>query len=355
MQVADLISRWFELLAIIVTDQQALWQARKSIMVTPEGEGFVVRRAGTDDSSVLVSLTKGAALPSEALQRLRKHFVVFALPNESVVTRRLSVPAQAKDYLAGIVRNQMERLSPWPLAQAVYGFTNKPSEADPSMLDVRVFIVARNQIETIRDELNAFGLPPDQIAVQPVQESIQDPRAAFVSLWKRVAQTQQHQAFNLPRMIGFGTAAMVVLSLAVSLWALYSTSLIASEQDEVSASVQALKRRSQAGQPQQMASLSPPERAWALKDTTPAAVMVIEALTRALPDSAYLTDLRLENASLRITGLAVDAPSLIGALEQSHRFSDVHFFAPTTKGQDGGLYRFYIEARIEPRLVLIGD
>jgi general secretion pathway protein L len=99
---------------------------------------------------------------------------------------------------------------------------------------------------------------------------------------------------------------------------------------------------------QSLASLSPNERAWYAKETSPTAAIVLEALSRALPDGAYLTELRLENATLRMIGLASDAPSLIAPLEHSGHLTDVHFFAPTTRGPDGTLFRFNIEARVEP-------
>jgi general secretion pathway protein L len=91
-------------------------------------------------------------------------------------------------------------------------------------------------------------------------------------------------------------------------------------------------------------------QAWSAKEKAPSAVITLEALSRALPDMAYLTDLNIEGPTLRITGLTSDGPSLIAPLESSGHFADVRFFAPTTRSPDGTLFRFYIEARIQPRL-----
>jgi general secretion pathway protein L len=74
---------------------------------------------------------------------------------------------------------------------------------------------------------------------------------------------------------------------------------------------------------------------------------VIEALSRALPDNTYLTQLSLQNTTFHIVGLTADAPSLIAPLEHSHIFTDVHFFAPTTREPDGKHFRFYIEGRVQ--------
>ena len=54
-------------------------------------------------------------------------------------------------------------------------------------------------------------------------------------------------------------------------------------------------------------------------------------------------------------GLAADAPTLIARLEHSGHFTDVRFFAPTTRGSDATLYRFHIEAQVEPLLDVTQD
>jgi general secretion pathway protein L len=99
-----------------------------------------------------------------------------------------------------------------------------------------------------------------------------------------------------------------------------------------------------------MASMPPAERAWLSKEMSISSVIVMEALSRALPESAYVTEIRLEKENLRIMGLADDAPGLLAPLERSEHLSEVHFFAPTARGPDGKLFRFSIEARVEPRI-----
>jgi len=50
-----------------------------------------------------------------------------------------------------------------------------------------------------------------------------------------------------------------------------------------------------------------------------------------------------------LVGLADDVPSLIAPLEHSGFMTEVHFFAPTTRGPNGALFWFHIEARIKPQ------
>src|SRR5262249_8955527 len=95
------------------------------------------------------------------------------------------------------------------------------------------------------------------------------------------------------------------------------------------------------------AALDPAERAWNQKETAPSGVMLLETLSQALPDNAYLTELTLQKSTLRIIGLTGDAPALIAPLEGA--FAEVHFFAPTTRGPDGQSFWFHIEARVDPQ------
>ena len=84
------------------------------------------------------------------------------------------------------------------------------------------------------------------------------------------------------------------------------------------------------------------------KQTSPSSVMVLEEMSRVLPDSTYVTELRIERDKLQVVGLTQDAPSLIKLIEQSPQLSRATFFAPTTRGQNEPGERFHIEAHITP-------
>ncbi|WP_020175958.1 PilN domain-containing protein [Methyloferula stellata] len=352
MQIKTIFDRWIKILAGLVAESRAFSQSRKSVLVTQEDGCFVVRHPASPESHLLGKVMVGTKMPDGMAEALRDHFIIFEIAADRIVTRRITVPAQAQDFLPGIVRNQIERLSPWLPTQAIYGIDAKPNPDDAGTLNVCVPIASRASIDVICNELAASGLSPNRIAVR-TEAGV---RAPLLALWTRPAQGSERHAQNLPRMIGTGLAAGVALSTAASLWAIYSTGEITAEHEDVAARTAALQRDSQSSRKlQDIALLKPPQRAWVLKENSPVTVLTLEALSRALPDNAYLTEFQLENASLRIIGFAADAPSLIAALERSGRFSAVHFFAPTTKGNGGDLYRFYIETRVDEHPQLIGD
>jgi hypothetical protein len=437
IEIGTVLRRWIEVLTATYFAWREALRARQVLTVACENGRFIVRRSRPDPSprqeqpnaqERLAVLTTGAPIPAAVTRAAATALIVFELPADLVVVRRIAVPVQAREFLPGIVRNQIERLSPWYADQVVYGFDADVDEEDAATLDVRVLIALRSVIDKARDDLAATGLRVDRIvARQP--SSARPPfheqghrtsgglsagsarlraEAAFrrlklaiehlwsrlarsppsppaqpeagredlasqagkgnghgpgkariaatsVTLWSRLADVTPEHLARTVRRVGAGVAGAVAASLALSLWAMSSAASLGGESEEVEARVKTLQRQIQGPAGQSLASLNPSERAWYAKETAPTAAIVLEALSRALPDGAYLTELRLENSTLRIIGFAKDAPSLIAPLEHSGHLTNVHFFAPTTRGPNETLFRFNIEAQVEPHFKIAED
>jgi general secretion pathway protein L len=347
MRLPALLTRWLDVLAALLIGWHERLRAKRSVEIRFTDGRLRVRQAGRAQEIELTDASREAAAAKAAALRARGSFVVYALPPSDVVVRRLSIPAQARDFLSGIVRNQIGQLSPWQEGQAVYGFDVEPSPEDAAILEVRVLIAARAIIEEARAELAAIGLEPDRI--------VGCAAGSPVSLWSRALGGSEAPA-RLRRVIGGAIAALILSTALTCGWAMASAAAAARESEQVMEQANALKRQMRGRRtPQALASLAPSERAWRLKEISPSALILLEALSRALPDSAYLTELTLDRAALRIVGLTTDAPSLIAPLERSGHLSDVHFFAPATRTADGRHFRFSIEARVEPHPTVGGE
>jgi general secretion pathway protein L len=360
MRIGAMLKRWIEILAALYLAWCESRRELRSLMVTRENGHVVVRHAEPardallrdgQAGSVIEVLPPGAEVSTNLSCVAHNSFVVLEFPADKVVMRRITVPAQARKFLAGVIRNQIERLSPWPANGVTYGFAAEAGAGDAAVVEVRILMAARADIDGARQDLAALGLPVDRIVTCGSDAEAADGAGGSVTLWSRLADTSPERHGRLVRAIGVGIAGSVAASLLLGSWALLSAASIRDESEEVAARSRVLQRQVQTGRTTaSMASLPPAERAWLLKETSISSVVLIEALSRALPDQAYVNEIRLEKESLRIMGLADDAPALLAPLERSDHLTDVHFFAPTARGPDGKLFRFSIEAHVEPRI-----
>lgn len=347
MNIDLIMRRWIDILARLWLGWQERRRARQWMRVTKDGSDWIL----ADAKRSLRMTPAGAKLPDEIVRAAQKSFVILELPGPDVVSRAMTVPAQARDLLAGIVRNQFERLFPWRASQAAYGF-HVVAGADANILNVQVLAASRAALDDACGELGALGLRVDRVVAGDGRGSVAPP----ITLWSRLADATDSSLSRTRRTIGGLMAALVGLAVVVNVWAFMAAASADSESDDVGSRLATLQRQIKGtSSREQIAALPPAERAQALKETQPVAVVVVEALSRALPETSYLTELNIDGPTLRLVGVAGDAPSLIAPLEQSGHFKDVHFFAPTTRNADGGRFVFHIEARVEPHFRIEGE
>jgi general secretion pathway protein L len=73
---------------------------------------------------------------------------------------------------------------------------------------------------------------------------------------------------------------------------------------------------------------------------------VLDELSKIVPSSAYLSNLRLRDRILEVQGNAENASALIPLLERSSLFENVGFNAPSNRGRDNR-ETFSLKAEIE--------
>ncbi len=140
MRIGAIWRRWIEILAALFLSWRDSGRERRSLIVTRENEHVVVRRAEpTRDAmlrdaqagNILATLAPGIEFLRISSARPHNHFVVLEFPADKVFVRRITVPAQARKFLAGVIRNQIERLSPWPARMWCTGSRPKRTQETP--------------------------------------------------------------------------------------------------------------------------------------------------------------------------------------------------------------------------------
>jgi general secretion pathway protein L len=82
----------------------------------------------------------------------------------------------------------------------------------------------------------------------------------------------------------------------------------------------------------------------ATRGARPPLVRVLDALSRELPDGAWLLSLSIGGRDVIMDGLAPSAAEIALALQKSGAFKDIVFRAPVTREAASGLERFQLGA-----------
>ena len=279
----------------------------------------------------------GKTKPRTLARIARSQVEVVLLPTRFIL-RPLELPRQATNFLDGIVRSQIDRLTPWSPSEAAFGWS-APVNIASDRLSVTVAATARALVAPIAEAIGAMQ------AHSVVLSTTLEGSTARIAVFR-----QDHESARRARRLRLIVIALpVLLSLAaivsVGDWFLRGADLDAKREDYLKrTAARRLELVSGRGSAAEEAVIALEQK----KRATPASVIVLDSLSAALPDDTFLTELHVDGEKLQIAGLTRDAPSLIGLIERTHKFSHATFFAPTTRAPTETGDHFHIEAHIEP-------
>ncbi|HET6390309.1 PilN domain-containing protein [Hyphomicrobium sp.] len=263
------------------------------------------------------------------------------LSSEQVVERVIQIPAAARDVVGPVLQNQIERLVPWPQDETCYGYRVISDDKDAGdQLDIQLVATTRGILDEALQRARSIGLSPFAVDYAPGGAS---PPIEMMSL---KADPVQRTAKILQRSLAFGLAVSVVVSASglYLMWCRYG------ENDDIVSKLEAAKSRvaevkrlnEENSQLRQQR-----ERLVRRKINEPPVIVLIDAVSRALPDTAYLTEIEIHGSDARIVGKSDDPTALITKLESTPELADVRFAAPTTREPGETIGTFSIIARAE--------
>jgi general secretion pathway protein L len=258
---------------------------------------------------------------------------------DHVMASLLDFPSKAGDFLDGMIRTQIDRLTPWAANDAVFGWSPPVATAN-DRIDVIFAATSKQEVQPVLQFVQALD-----VASVAIYTAASDGAGAPVRIklfdqpWRGVIGAAERIP-RLLRTVLFAAGAAAAVSLLI---ATYLESSMQSEQDELQRQISQRRAalRLDANAPGSALGLLAKR-----KQTTPSSVMALEAISRVLPDNTYVTELRIEGDKIQVVGMTQDAPSLIRLMEQSPQFTRATFFAPTTQAPNEPGERFHIEAHI---------
>jgi general secretion pathway protein L len=263
------------------------------------------------------------------------------LPAAWCLIRRREVPQAASDRVREVLALELERTTPFSVQDVRQDWRKVDGPAGATNLVVEHVVAKRHLSDLVLTEAKALGLP---IAAMDVIDAAGRPMG--VNLLER-AEKPRTLAGRLNQAIAISGALLIIVSVASGLIAVQ-------RQDDalaqLEADISAAQKEAQVVRKRQQDAESVFERIGRLRSRRAQdvrAIAVWEEMTRRLPDTAWLTDMRIENDVLWLDGYARSASELVGIIAQSPMVSGVALSAPVTRDTAKAGERFQLRMKVE--------
>ena len=285
--------------------------------------------AGAFDSSTLVEWLAGLGLRRDQV------LLAAVLPEDLFLRRNLNIPGEALASLPQILDQEVVRRTPFRLTEVWHAACPIPNASRDGAVHHCHWIIAR--------ERATAAIAPMAVAVEEIDflavRADAGQLASVVQL-RPDAGASAPEASRAIKSLWLALLAAIVLGLMAFEW--YQAGLAAeldTELLEVKASLQEGKSQS-----------SQRIRLYALK-ADGGFLAAWDELSRGLPDDTFLTELRMNQGQVTISGYSSQAAHLVRILDQSPLFSGATLIAAIVPDANEGKDRFSIRFRLRNSLL----
>lgn len=276
--------------------------------------------------------------------RFNRPTVILRFPAEAGLHRRVTLPRAADAALDRVLRFEIDRLTPWPADSVAFGARRLGPAKDGATIGVELSAMPRAQVDAALAALAKAGWTPDVVDL-----ATDDPAGPAGPDLRHSIDATRHRALRrLGWLLGIGVGGP---ALAAGLWLIWTVAAEWSTVRQLEDSV-ATARAATASVRQLQAEVRALEEAGSYLGTqrrgTPYITTLIETVSHAVPDTAWLNEFSLDQGTLRLAGFADDAATLIPALSALPQLDAVAFAAPSVRDPERRQDRFAVTARLVP-------
>jgi general secretion pathway protein L len=335
-QIHQFFSLWGAVLrdSLPLTIQRLFGLGRRFTVIEPNGADWLLRQA------------RGASLTSpepvalaEIAGRVRRMDgpVVLVLPEELAMRPVLTLPGTARRSLDQVLEVEIERLTPFKASDVAVA--RKIQSTSDGQIKVELTIVPHARIDAHMAPLRDAGIAIKHVIVDRAHLSL----APELSLVSSTESATNRPGGWVPRLV---TTALLMGAVA-SPFAAQEQRLRdqRAELETLRPEVTAVRRLAR-----DVETLKARQEALrAFAKSRQSMTLLLEEVTRTLPDHTWLLNYRYEGERLTLEGRSSSATSLVEILGASPRLSDVRFQAPVTRDPTSGADRFQLSAAVDPK------
>jgi len=266
--------------------------------------------------------------------------LLVLLPQDELLHKVISLPAATEPRLKSVLGFELDRHTPFSAQQASFGYRVVKRDRTAQRIDVELFALPDSKRKRIVEGLEQAGLSAEWILPEGAERQSQ--QRSHLNLLPETPRPPMRRTLR-------SRPVLVVLVLALLIGILFfkrEQRLVELEQavgplEQAAEEARAVRSEVDALEAGGRFIL---ER----RNATPAALVLLDELTRLLPDHTWLSRFELQRGELSIQGESANASSLIGLLEASPLLQAVSFTSPVTINPRSRKERFSLTARISP-------
>ena len=180
-QLSDIFSRWIDAVAATVHALLNRWSPQRVVRLTEEEQGAFALQAFGDAKDLIlpdqqIRIADGAmtaTLSDDWKTWLRGSRAEVVLRPGRFMFRPLELPKRAGEFLEGIVRSQIDRLTPWSVNEAAYTWT-PPVEAANDRIQLTVAATARSMLMPYVRAVADLGVASVIVSTVPQDAGVAD-------------------------------------------------------------------------------------------------------------------------------------------------------------------------------------
>ena len=305
--------------------------------------GYAEPLASWDDSVDVA--TGDSHLPPAALDTALRHVdredrrLALLLPAVVVLRRPLALPLAARDNLLQVVGFEMDRQTPFTVAQVYYAVRELGTAAAAGRFNAELVAVTRGTLDPLLARLHAQGISIDAVDVAVANDRL---GVNLLPPEQTPHRVRPRRRLNL----ALAVACVLLLVLVLGAWLHNREAALSQMQAEVD---------SMRGEAQQVVALRQQlqDNAGAAgflaqrKKNTVSMLSLLQEATARLPDSAWLERFSVDNTGqIGFQGQSQQATKLLDALKDSTLITDASFQGSIQPDPATGKERFYLTARV---------
>jgi len=272
--------------------------------------------------------------------------VGICLPSSQVLRKELALPLAAVENLPQLIGFELPRQTPFAADQAYYDQRVLREDRTGNRLHVLLGAASRAVVDETLSRLANWGVKAHAVVVRDELEGSGD---CLDLLPPNLRPKPSRRRYWLYAGMAATTLVLLAVLLAIPLWQKRETvialePILAVAQRQADA-VNTLKQE----QERLLGEYNFPIEH---KFATPAKVVLLEEVTRILPDNTWLQQLNVRGTEVSMQGNTNASAKLIGLFEQSTLLENANFTSPLVKVQ-GGEERFQLAATL--RTIALSD